>query len=197
MLNLLALLLSAPALACMHYRPDYKVEEGTKHVFMFHDGKRAHLIINTDLKTDQQSLPDRLAWVLPFPVLPEKYEETDPAIFVELGNLLYPSPKGEGLSIGGAKGRGMQPSNAIKVHATKYVGHYEIHPIEVLSIEDHGKALNDWLASHEFIPMPADLQEPYLRKGAVFLAVNMSLKGLKKADLKPLHVTYEAENLVF
>jgi len=197
------LIVPAPAGACLHFDRDYKykIVEGTKHIFMFHDEKNAHLVVNTDVSVDSTddhaSLPSRLTWVMPFPSMPTKFEEVDSAIFQELGDLLQPdlgTQKGGEGSVGSAKEQG--GLRAIRVHPEKIVGRYKIHPIEILSRRD-GKEFNEWLMKNRFNPMSKELETPYLKKGAVFLAVEADLKGLKKAELKPLHIVYPAADMEY
>ena len=194
------LLSSSHALACLHFPVEQSepLKEGTKHVFMYHDGKNAHMIINTDISLTKGPLPETIAWVLPFPTMPTKFEETDAAIFSELGNLLQPPTAKEIGSGGAVRSKGAVPSPAIKVHKVRYVGKYKIHPIEILE-EPAGKELSDWLSKNNFNGMPIEKQKPYLKKGAVFLAVQMKFKDKKKvrADLKPLHIVYPSPTLTF
>jgi hypothetical protein len=192
---LLALLLPASAWACLHFDRNwkYEVKEGTQHAFLFHDGQQAHLVINADLSAPKGQLPPRLAWVLPFPAMPTAYRETAPDFFEQLGTRFHQQDITR-LGEGRALPAGQKSAAKIQVHATRKVGGYRIHPIEILDAEA-GTELDAWLTRNQFNPMPRERQAPYLRKGTVFLAVEMDLRGKQKADLRPLHVTYPARNL--
>src|SRR4051812_42433092 len=86
---------SGTSWGCMHFNKDYKYEikEGVKTAFLFHEGKSAHLIVKTELQTLNGPLPKELAWVMPFPSLPTKYEETEDAVFDELEKVIRPPEK--------------------------------------------------------------------------------------------------------
>lgn len=191
---------SSIALACLHYPVGLTepLKEGTKHVFMYHDGKNAHMIINTDISINAGPRPETIAWVLPFPSKPSKYEEVDAALFAELKDLLKKQPAA---SLGGMD-RGGSPkgiaTKGIKLHTIKYVGKYKIQPIEILT-EDSGKELSQWLEQNGFNLMPDDKQKPYLKKGAFFLAVKLKLgkSQQNRFDLKPLHIVYPSTTLSF
>lgn len=191
------------ALACIHYPirsgSSEVLKEGTKHVFMYHDGKKAHMIINTDLSlTGDGPAPDTIAWVLPFPSKPTKYKEVDAALFSELKDFLQKTRTqdigsyGVGIAVKGVAPRG------IKTHKVKYVGNYRIQPIEILT-EESGKELSDWLLKNGYNSMPEEKQKPYLKKGAFFLAVKMKVGKPKdgRLNLKPLHITYSSPTLSF
>jgi hypothetical protein len=75
---LLSLVTASNSWACLHAKVDpYKIKMGTQHVFLFHDEKHAHLVVNADVEAKDGNLPDELAWVLPFPKMPLKYEEVE------------------------------------------------------------------------------------------------------------------------
>jgi len=186
----LALLSAAlPLRACLHVPRDYKltVHETSKEAIIYHDGTNAHLIIRTGLEAPGE-LPKTLAWVLPLPALPVRYQEEGEDLFKQLYQVFVPRYKGKlkrSMAQGGA-------GDGIKVYAALHVGSYEIHPIEILS-DDAGGVLNDWLSSNGFGTMPVKYQKYYLHKGAAFLALKLSgLKG-SVADIKPLHIVYPAD----
>lgn len=195
-----SLITSSIAFACLHYPVGLTepLKEGIKHVFLYHDGKKAHMIVNTDVSLNSGSRPETIAWVLPFPSKPSKYEEVDGAIFAELKDLLK-KPVASSLGDTARKGfGGAEAPKGIKLHKIKYVGRYKIQPIEILT-EDSGKELSQWLEKNGFNPMPDEKQKPYLKKGAFFLAVQLKLGKTKqdRFDLKPLHIVYSAETLSF
>jgi hypothetical protein len=52
-----------------------------------------------------------------------------------------------------------------------------------------------WLKKHGFNTVPDELQKPYLRKGAYFLAVRI-ITGGEASRMKPLDIAYPAKNLL-
>jgi len=178
--------------ACLHYAQTYKdsVKEGTQSVFLYHDGTNAHVILQTEVKAGKK-LPRVLAWVLPFPSVPSRYQEREEHFFEQLQQLFPPDRSG-GLSRS-PKGKSMD--RTIKVHDMQRVGNYQIEPIEILA-EGAGEPFQAWLKRNGFQGMPDELQKIYLRKGDVFLAIKASLDG-PEARLKPLQVTYRASQLSY
>lgn len=179
---------SGVAWACIHAPVTYKdvVSEQTKEALLFHDGTNAHLVIKTNLKATT-ALPSSMAWVIPLPSLPSRYEEVDPGLFRELFEVAdAAAPKFESFG---------ETEDKIRVHPTRVVGNYQVQPIEVLS-EEAGSELNAWLTQKGFSPVPVENQKYYLRRGAVFLAVKINRLTGDSTDLKPLHITYRADRLV-
>lgn len=183
------LLFSLSASACLHFGKEFlgKVDEGTQQAFLFHDGTLAHLVVKTDIHAKEGKLPKQLSWVIPFPAMPKKYEEVDNRLFSELTGLVS-------LERSASWGKGA-PRSAILVHEMKEVGQYKIQEIEILD-EKGGKELNAWLADHKYNEMPLERQKPYLKKGAVFLAITVTLDE-KEMSFKPLHIAYPATDLSF
>lgn len=107
-------------------------------------------------------------------------------------------------SSGGSKSRGgLQKggdmAKGIRVHEDVRLDGYKITPIEILS-SDSGKILNNYLASKKFLGMPEDIQKPYLKKGAYFLAIHIIPPKVAPGavmQLKPLHIQYESNELRF
>lgn len=188
----LALFFSQMALACLHFDHKFKhgIEEGTKAALLFADERGSHLVVRTDLKSRSGLLPKRVAWVMPFPSLPSKYEEVEESVFTEVERLAITNTPGMKSPVTGANAwsRGLKGADSFRVHAVKTVGNYKITPIEILTLTD-GKEFNAWLEARKFNSMPVELQKPYLKPGTVFLAIEVSLKS-KTAQLKPIHITY-------
>ena len=184
------------ATACMYF--DKKIDphsfkEKDREALLFHDGEAANLILKTSFSG---KLPKRLAWVFPLPSKPIDYKTTSPGIFNALGSIFDPGlSKGLEMGGGGPASRGASHSRGIKVHEAKMVGDYEIIPIEILS-ESSGVELNDWLKKQGFNDSPTEIQKPYLKKGAFFLAIRTTLSG-EEADLAPLWIRYPATKLSF
>jgi hypothetical protein len=182
--------------ACLHYPQEYrgKLREGLQEAFLFHDGKDAHLVVRTNLNADK--FPKEIAWVLPFPSLPSAYEEINGPFFERIKSLFPDATDGmlgETKGNGPNKRSGAQPG--IKIHKTVEAGSFKIQPIEILS-DSAFQELSDWLKKNKYNPMPAELQKPYLKKGAAFLAIRMQM-DFPGGELrsKSLHVTYKADDL--
>ena len=199
---LVALALSsvpAPARACIHGPADFKgsVTERDKLAFVFHDGVNTHLVVRTTLASEA-GLPERMAWVIPLPALPSKYEEVPVEIFQQLWKLIPRDPprrygaKSDQKKM--ATKAAAAPAPQILVHEKQVVGSYQIQPIEILS-ESAGAELNAWLAKNGFGTVPPENQKYYLKTGAVFLALRVDgLKGTA-SELKPLHIVYPGDTL--
>lgn len=189
----------AIALACIHPPAGYKgeaVSEREKLAFLFHDGQNAHLVLRTVLAA-KGGLPETMAWVVPLPSLPSKYEEATAELFEELRELIPrndPRMEIAKSAPAPAKVAAAKAAPQILVHEKQVVGSYQIQPIEILA-ESAGGELNAWLAKNGFSEVPAENQKHYLRKGAVFLALRV--EGLKGAEseLKPLHIIYRNDTL--
>lgn len=188
------------ASACLHFPEEYphKLKEGTKRALSFHDGKNAHRVLSTEISVEGDGkLPRKLAYVVPFPSLPIKFEEADAKLFTELHEWfkarwkdVRPVYRDRGMSRAPAPGY-----SGFTVLPSQSVGNYHITPIRV----DDGNletasAFNEWLTEKKFIPIPLEKQKPYLFPGAVFLAIELNLTG-SEASFKPLHVTYKADSL--
>jgi hypothetical protein len=194
-----ACLLMLPTIsdACLHFPVNYKgnLREGLQEAFLFHDGGNAHLVIRTNLNADQ--FPKEIAWVLPFPSLPSAYEEINGPFFERIMGLMR--NVNDGMKFGEARGggvaKGAKSATNIKVHQLVEAGSYQIQPIEILN-DQASQELTDWLKKNKFNPMPANLQKPYLKKGAAFLAIRMQMDHPGgELRSKSLHVTYKADNL--
>ncbi len=192
------LLFSINSIACLYFKRDFDpkmFEEKEREAFMFHDGESANLIVKSAF---QGKLPSELTWVLPLPSKPISFKEVNPEIFSNIRKIfLDQEASGGGMS----KSRGFSepsptPKAMIQVHADVIVGNYKITPIEILS-EDGGAELNQFLEKKGFFGMPSDIQKPYLKKGAYFLAITMSPKTTASGlvELKPLWIRYKSNEL--
>lgn len=193
----LVLLSASITCACFHYPGSFKnkMTEGRKSVFLFHDGENAHMVIQTTLRA--KKFPSELAWVLPFPSLPNKYEEINGPFFQELQSIL---PRKMMLGQKGlpasAFGDGRGGGGGIKVHETVVFDQYKIQPIEILK-DNSAAEFNSWLKKNKFNPMPFENQKYYLKKGAVFLAIRMQLNNPTATELtaRPLHIVYKSDRV--
>lgn len=195
-------LTAIPSSACLHFDKEFDptlFEEKEKEALLFHDGEFANLVIKTSFKG---KLPGELSWVLPLPSKPESFEEVDPEIFSDLTKLSQLQGRSSGEMLrGGSKGLKKRAS-AIKVHPPQSIGNYTITPIEIVS-ESGGSELNSFLDSKGFNSMPEELQKPYVKKGAYFLAVSMSTPKVSnstkesESQIKPLWIRYKSNALRF
>jgi hypothetical protein len=79
------------------------------------------------------------------------------------------------------------------------VGNYEIVPIEIKDVASPsgaGEEMNGWLRGNGYIELPPDIQKPYLKKGAVFLAIKIRPEG-EAIELKPLWISYRSDRMEF
>ncbi|HEY6821946.1 MAG TPA: DUF2330 domain-containing protein [Burkholderiales bacterium] len=190
----------AIAFACIHTPESYKggpVSEREKLALLFHDGVDAHLAIRTSLKAEG-GLPGTMAWVIPLPSLPAKYEEVSPELFEELFALIPRNDPRVPRVMAAAKEEPAAPAPAaapeIVVHEKRIVGSYAIQPIEIVG-DSAGKELNEWLTKNGFGAVPPENQRYYLHKGAAFIALRVDgLKG-QESELKPLHIVYRDDKM--
>ncbi len=188
---------SSNLMACIYFDAKYdrhSFKETDREALIFHDGAMANVIIKTGFSG---KLPSSLAWVLPVPAKPAGYKVLVWDIFPRMhAHFLRASiGMGKGTDGQGVKSRGQPRSAGIAVHEATNVGNYEIIPLEILR-EDSGKELNDWLSKQGFNASPDAIQQPYLRKGAFFLAIRLKPTG-SMIDLKPLWIRYPAGNVSF
>ena len=185
---------------CLHYQDSYRgvLSDVRQDVFLYQQDEDAHMVVRTQLKANK--FPREIAWVLPLPSMPSKYEEIDGPLFMELEGFFTEiksnrfGSKGEGVKKESVAGT----SAKIKVYKKVDVGSYQIQPIEILH-DDSAIELNAWLKKNKFNTMPDKLQKPYLKKGATFLAIRMPMNHPASGELisKPLHIVYKTKQLTF
>lgn len=187
---------STSALSCLHFSNTYqsRMQEGLQEIFMFHDGENAHMVVRTHLQS--KKFPTEVAWVLPFPGLPRKYEEIKGIFFEEVKGLFPADDAFDGIQESKGFGAVRGGTSGLKVHETVVLDSYQIQPIEILK-EGSGNEFNAWLKKNKFNPMPLANQKYYLKKGAVFLAIRMNLNRPSTENLisKPLHIVYPSDKL--
>ncbi len=179
---------------CLHFPASYKstLTEGKKEALIFHDGKNAHLVIRTQITA--KKMPAEIAWVLPFPSLPVKYGEVDAKVFEELFRL---APKTQAMNgMDSIDTLHVGQKRGLIVHPATLLEHYQIQPIEIVSDSSENE-FNQWLILNGFNPMPLENQKYYLKKGAVFLAIQMKTSGLETIAVRPLHIVYPANSISF
>ena len=190
-------LISFESKACLYFDRDYDrslFKETEREALFFRDREGAvNLILKTGL---QGKLPKKIAFVFPLPSVPISYKTTDPAVFADLRALLQRNQlRGSAEGLGRGKGIAV-PSNAIQVLPTQQVDGYEIVPIKILRTDSAGDELNAWLGKQKFNTLPLAAQKPYLKPGAVFLAIRWSPKGADQ-ELRPLWVRYRSDEMRF
>jgi hypothetical protein len=192
-LLLSAIIYSSTALSCFYFPPSYKNSiDGTQDVFLFHDGENAHMVIRATLQA--KKFPTQVAWILPFPSLPSKYEEISGPVFEGLSDILQPidqnAPRTKGAGTIGGRGAG------IKAHESITLDQYVIQPIEILK-DNSTKELNAWLKKNNFKITAHSNQKAYLKKGAALLAIRMELNQPNANELvsHSLHITYRSDRL--
>jgi len=172
-----------------------KFKETAREVLMWRD-KNDPLTVNLILKSGVAGqLPPDMAWVFPLPSLPEEYREVDQNIFGELNkffNNRADLPRG---AASGIKAKAL-PGQGIIVHEKQAVGDYEIVPIEITGEGEGGRYLNQWLGSQGYATMPEEIQRPYLKKGATFLAIKIRPKS-DSFEIRPLLVRYRSDEMRF
>lgn len=184
--------------ACLHFDNTYKgrLQEGQQEYFVFHDGENAHMIVRTELAANK--FPKEIAWVIPFPTLPSKYQEEENVLFKEIYDLFQESSltSTKGMIGGQDDGGNGVPNSKISVKETVQVGGYQIQPIEILA-DKAGNEFNQWLKKNKFNSMPMRIQKYYLKKGAVFLAIRMNMNLPNQSSLlsKPLHIIYKSDQI--
>lgn len=153
-------------------------------------------MVNLVLRSGAQGrLPEEMAWVFPLPSLPVEYREVEGGVFSELKGLFEKILAVRGGADDGI-GAEVTKGSGIVFHEVEKVGDYEIVPIEITDESDGGRALNEWLLAQGYATLPAEIQKPYLGKGAVFLAVKVRPKS-GDVELQPLLVKYRAREMRF
>jgi hypothetical protein len=192
-------LIAQPCLACIYFPDDIdpsQFKEVEREALMFRskdDPGIVNLIVKSSL---QGKLPSEMAWVLPFPSMPE-VKEADPEIFSELRSYFAPKPiEIFGLRSKEAGAAAALPRSAIEIHSAVHVGNHEIVPIEIKDAGGAGEEMNDWLRGNGYIELPSEIQKPYLAKGAVFLAIKVRTGG-EAMELKPLWISYKSDKMEF
>lgn len=197
------ILLMSPrlSLACLYYEAGYDqklFEEAEREVLLFRDSEDpsvANMLIKSAVRG---RMPEEMAWVFPFPSKPISYQEADSAVFEEMRACFdkmftrrvksgFPAPRST---------NGGSFLSGITIHAKEIVGEYDIVPIEILDPESAGSELNSWLQTQGYIELPSKIQKPYLKKGAVFLAIKVRPRG-DSIELKPLWVRYKSDQLSY
>ncbi len=183
------------ASACIYFNAKIKpstFQENDREALLFHDGEAANLILKTGFSG---KLPSKIAWVFPVPSKPIDYKVTSFRIFKTLNAYIEPNYEGRSPAAPKLGALKSMKSDGIKVHEATQVGQYEIIPIEILS-ESSGGELNDWLKSQGFNASPPEIQRPYLKKGAFFLAIRADLSGTI-SEIEPLWIRYKSDQLSF
>lgn len=172
-----------------------KFRETSREALMWRgksDPDTVNLVVKSGVKGE---LPEDMAWVFPLPSVPDDYKEIEGDIFSELGKFFSeraPIPRG---APPGMWRKGMIAQGII-VHEKETVGDYEIVPIEIADEAIGGEALNQWLRRQGYAEVGEEIQGPYLKKGAAFLAIKVKPKS-DSTELKPLLIRYRSEEMRF
>jgi hypothetical protein len=137
----------------------------------------------------------RLGWVVPVPTTPDHYEVESNDVFADVARLTAPQKK----SIR-RRAKSKSAGGSIQILAAVDVGRYRVQPIKT-----HGKAagpaLNAWLTTNGFGPVPSENMAYYLERNWTFLAVRIRPKSGKKLDangaLQPLRISFRTPKIVY
>lgn len=80
-----ALILMFPSNIYGCFHANVKVVETKKESIVFHDGKYAHLIISTGVKTKGKKIRN-ISWIIPLPTVPHNISQIHANIFDEIPN---------------------------------------------------------------------------------------------------------------
>jgi hypothetical protein len=89
------------------------------------------------------------------------------------------------------------PGQAIVVHQPQSTEHYTTQVIEIHT-DNASEALNSWLVSNGFSPVPEQNQRYYLIPGRAFLCVKIrKLPEGTEAQIPPVHLAWRDDKLTF
>ena len=178
--------------ACMHVPLGYghEVTYATEEIFMYHDGRYAHMIIKSTIQVDAPDLPETIGWIIPVQSIPVDYKEADAQIFKSLFDYVE-FRKAE--MTRGMQSLSLDSSQGLILHEKQFVGHYEIQPIELTDYSS-GKELLDWFNDNGFKTKNKDI-DYYLKNHYAYLAIKITDLHDQKEELKPLHIVYKSDEL--
>ena len=203
---------AAPTQACLHPEEEFKypIKAGAQRGLVYFDNGYQHMVVRPGYKVDAEGLTVKndavegftsLAWVIPLPSLPDRYEEASEEMFTELdeftqayetvGRNSADSPRENRHSLED------QNSGAEFLEPVK-VGSYTIQPVKAHG-EIGGLELNGWLKDNKFGAIDAKVLEYYIEKDWYWLAVKLENKaGLPASgNVKPLHMGFKTETPVY
>lgn len=136
---------------------------------------------------------NHFAWVVPFPTVPETFDES-PKLFDELFN--YCELRSARPSPSASKDAAATPSKGetkpVEVLKSQVVGSFQVTTVQ----EKVAGTLNQWLTDNKYQPLEnaADILDFYRRKNYVFTCVRVSdaaLAGERAVDLHPLRFHFQ------
>jgi hypothetical protein len=175
-------------------------QRGQQAIIIHHDG-REELIIEVDYQSAQA--PPSLAWVIPLPSIPDRYEITSPTLFEEMEQAAELNWGHVGCrSRGPAQQSAPIPTSipALNLLEVVAVGPYTIQPIQA-SGELGLAALGRWMTDNGFSEIPEEELAYYIQRQWVFLAVRATPPeggemGTAGA-LPPLHISFLTSAIVY
>lgn len=180
---------------CFYFPTTYKLNSAKeyKDIFLSHDGENAHMVIRTTLQA--KKIPKEIAWVLPLPSLPSKYEEIAGPFFNEINHFF---PAKNTLEEGFGKGhhdKGTDLNKGLVIHEAVATDQYIIQPIEILK-DNSTDELNAWLKKNKFKQTVQKISKNYLKKGSAFLAIRMQMNNPGTELVShSLHIIYKTDHL--
>ncbi|MBI4229346.1 MAG: DUF2330 domain-containing protein [Planctomycetes bacterium] len=201
--------LQAGARACICAPRDYKGshEETAQEAIVFWQEGREDLVLKVDYRltpAQGEALPASLAWVIPVPAVPDRYEEEDPDIFVDMFEA-WEKQTNPPLPVASESEQvpsfGDEEPVGIDLLPKATVGAYEIQPIRTRGSEG-AAALDAWLGGNGFGTVPPGDMAYYVERDWVWLAIRIHPtegEGTLAAEggLRPLRISFASEGIVY
>ncbi|MEM6956310.1 MAG: DUF2330 domain-containing protein [Myxococcota bacterium] len=186
---------AAPAEACLHLGQDGTISQSGQHgLILFKDGVE-HLVLGVDARLEDTT-PDKLAWVVPVPNVPDKYETVEGPLFQELHRWVR-LEETSGLRVADVGGGAAR--DPLRVLRATRAGPYLIQPIQGKG-PAAAAAMNGWMTREGFQPIPDETLRYYIERNWTFLAVRVvpNDEGFSQREgLPPLHMAFAAERPVY
>ncbi len=184
---------SPPAEACLHPAGSgaKPVTQSGQQAIVLHDGKVEDLILRVDYEgLDAPSL----AWVVPVPAVPTRYEALEPGLFDEVGRWVNLRREPARRPRSRRKRDGPTPAStpALTLLPEVKVGPFQIQPIKAQGPQAAAE-LNGWMTENGFAAIPDASLAYYVERSWTFLAIKIDPKAGGAFDsrggLSPLHLT--------
>ena len=194
--------------ACLHasggaQSKETWVKQTNQTALILFDGARQELILSADYYSADPL--KSIAWILPIPALPTRYETASTELFPALNKWARLKRKPRLLRAKG-KGRPTVKSSRrrrplIRLAEPAQVGPYQIQPIQASGVEAL-TTLNKWMESNGFAALPEEGLKYYLERSWTFLAIKVDpskdVETLSsKGGLQPLRVSFPSERVIF